>query len=894
MLSRPALPPSPERASRRAAEIALWIALPLVCLSTALASPPELIFSTFLGGADGEQLVAVATGEGGSVFVVGTAQQSSPPLARMLVAKYSIEGDLLLYRTIDFADRLGVVTGAATTLDGRICVVGSALPPSPVEPIQRVGPGGDLDGLIVLMSADGTVESTTYLGGSSVDEIDAVAIAPGGSIVVVGTTYSHDLPTLHPFQAALAGDRDAFVAVLSPDASGLISSSYLGGGADDHAIGVAVGTQGAIWIAGTTASEDFPYQRSLIGTQPCGTAPGAFAARLVPDGRSVEFSTLLCGSLSSWANAVAVDTTGNGYVVGGTYAPDFPTTPGALKTSLSGTATTDAFVTAVASAGDRLLFSTYLGGAGGTPSGPGGFGLEEAYGVSVDASGRVFVTGVTSSEDFPLVQPLQAQLADSVLGDGFLSILDVTGSHLDFSTYLGGRYKDSANAVAVPAVGRVMVAGATGSADFPVKRAAQPTYGGGNSDGFLTEIAVSPAPLTASATAAPASGPSPLTVVFQSAPSGGVPPYSFDWDFGDGSVHSTQQNPTHTYAPGGDYTATLQVTDSGDATASASVGVSVAHNCTLACGTSVPTVVPAGLAAVFSASSTPYDCAGSVSYQWAFGDGGTSSEQNPEHTYASPGLYAWSLQTTTGSVSCERSGAIAVAAAPVVASYVLPGVAHNPGYLGSQWRSEVAVVNLSPSLAAAHLTLVFHGTTGSSLFATAEVPAQGSVAWRDILISLFGQPEDASIQGALLVYVDRPVALTLRTYDQTGNGTLGSSYPALVVGGGVGPGQIGVVPGLKRNAGFRSNLGAVNAGDVACTVIVTLYDTGGMQLGAPKAMDLAAGAWSQLNDVLSGVGTIDLAYATVVVPTANGRAWAYGSVVDNASGDPATIPVVVP
>jgi PKD repeat protein len=894
MSSHATRPPVPKSVLRRAARVAVWVALPLVCLSRAHANPPEFVFSTFLGGVDGEQLAAVACDAAGNPYVAGAAHQNSPPLARMLAAKYSIDGALLWSCRIDFADRLGVVTGVAVTPDGRLCVVGSALPPPPGQPIQRLGPGGDLEGLIVLLSADGTVETTTYLGGSSADEIDGVAIAPDGSIVVVGTTYSRDFPTSHPFQATLAGGRDGFVAVLSPDASSVISSSYLGGSADDPTTGVAIDGQGAIWVAGSTASDDFPFQRSLIGTHACGTSGGAFVAKVAPGARAVEFSTLLCGSRGSWANALAVDATGNAYVVGGTYAPDFPTTPGALKTSISGSGTTDAFVTAVASAGDRLLFSTYLGGSGGMSSGPGGFGREEADGVAVDASGRVFVAGVTSSDDFPLVQPLQAQLANSLLGDAFLSVLDATGSRLEFSTYLGGSDIDSGNAVAVPAFGRVVVAGATGSSDFPVIHAAQPTYGGGNSDGFVTGIALSPAPLSASATAAPASGPSPLAVAFQGVPSGGVPPYTFDWDFGDGSPHSSQQNPTHTYTLGGDYTAVLKVTDSGGATASASVGISVAHNCSLACGASVPAVVPVGQAAAFSASSTPYDCAGSVSYQWAFGDGQGSAEQTPSHTYASPGLYAWSLVATIGPVSCSRSGTIAVASAPVNASYLLAAVAHNPGYLGTQWRSEVAVVNLLTSPATAHLTLVFHGTTGSSLFATAEVPAGGSLAWRDILVSLFGQPQEASIQGALLVYADRPVALTVRTYDQTDNGTLGSSYPALVVGDGVGVGQTGVVPGLKRNAGFRSNLGAVNVGDVPCTVVVTLYDAQGTQLGAPRSLDLAPGAWSQLNDVLSTVGTIDLAYATVVVPTANGRAWAYGSVVDNASGDPTTIPVAVP
>lgn len=153
-----------KRLARCAAVIGAWFALELVLVSTTLASPPVFVFSTFLGGADGEQLAAVAADAAGDVYVAGTAHQNSPPLAKMLVAKYSTEGALLWSRTIDFADRLGVVHGAAVTPDGGLCVVGSSLPPSPGQLSHRLGPGGDLDGLIVFLSADGAVESATYLG----------------------------------------------------------------------------------------------------------------------------------------------------------------------------------------------------------------------------------------------------------------------------------------------------------------------------------------------------------------------------------------------------------------------------------------------------------------------------------------------------------------------------------------------------------------------------------------------------------------------------------------------------------------------------------------------------------------------------------------------------------
>jgi len=868
--------------------------LPFLFLSSALASPAEFVFSTFLGAATDERLAAVACDTSGNVYVAGTTQGTSyPSWPQMLVAKYSIQGALLWSRTIDFGDRLGPVAGAAVTGDGRLCVVGSALPPLSGPPVGRFGPGGDLDGLVVLMTTDGILQSTTYIGGSRSDKIDGVAIAPDGSIVVVGTTYSSDFPTSHAFQPSLGGNGDAFIVVLSADGANLVASSYLGGGGDDASAGVAIDPRGAIWVVGSTASDDFPYQRPLIGTHGCGTSGGAFVAKIAPGAKSVEFSTRLCGSRGSWANAVAVDAVGNAYVVGGTYAPDFPTTPGALMTSISGSGTTDAFVTAVGSAGDRLLFCTYLGGSDGmTLPGPNCcVGREEAYGVAVDASGRVFVAGATSSADFPLVQPLQAQRGDSNLWDGFLSVLDVTGSRLEFSTYLGGRYMDSASAVAVPAFGRVVVAGATGSFDFPATHAAQPTYGGGHSDGFVTEIALSPAPLSVSAMASPSGGLAPLAVVLQCVSSGGVPPYTFDWDFGDGSPRSAEQDPSHTYAAGGTYVATVSVTDSGGAVASSSVTISVTPNCWVACAASVPLAATAGKATGFTGSATPADCSGAVSYTWDFGDGTTSTEASPSHTYVAPGLYAWSLTAAIGAVSCTQTGTIVVTAAPAGFSYVIPALAHKPGFYGSQWRADLTVLN--PNDATANLTLVYFSASAPVL-ENAVLAGHTSMEWNDVLVTLFDLAQDVSTSGAVQVFSDVPLGITGRSYNLSAGGTFGGTFPALTTADGVPSGRVGYLVGLKRNASFRSNVGFANVGTLASTVRLRLFDAGGVRLGE-STMDIAAGRWTQLDDVFGklGAGDAELAYATVEVLTTGGRIWAYAAVIDNATSDPTVVPVMV-
>jgi PKD repeat protein len=888
-----------------------------------LTIDPTVAFSTYFGGTSSDWGGGVALDRAGNIYVVGTTTSSDLPTvgesqgktgptdSDVFVAKLDPSGAHLLYSTYlggSSDDGTSLFQGSfgacgpqiVVTADGSVVLTGwTASTDFPTTPgaFQHGHGGGPANAFVTKLDPSGShLTYSTYLSGSGGSVGNALALAPDGGAYVVGFA-GNGFPEVNPVAEAKGTIASAFLAKVSPDGGSLAFSTRFGGSGSDWALSAAVDTAGKVWVAGSTESADFPtknaLQSQLRGLYESCNLGDAFVARFDTTTPALEYSTYLGGTSWDYATSLAVDAQGAAYVGGVTASPDFPIL-GGFQTQLAPAGGCAGFFAKIAPAGTSLVFSSYVGGGYGCASPISGCPLRNdgVAGLTVDTHGDVWMTGVTTSPTFPLAQPLQGSLEG--FSDVFVAEAAFDGSSLLFSTFLGGTDADSGAGIALAPDGAVVVVGTTSSTDFPVVRGLFPNSAGGRSDTFIVKLSPESAVLAASASASPLSGLAPLAVTFSGSASGGTGLYTFDWDFGDGSPHSSQQSPTNTYTLGGDYTATLKVTDSGGATATASVGISVAHNCSLACSATVPAVVPVGQAASFSASSTPYDCAGSVSYQWAFGDGATSTDASPSHTYTTPGLYAWSVVASIGSVGCTRSGTIAVASAPVNASYVLPAVAHNPGYLGTQWRSEVAVVNPFGSPATAHLTLVVQPTSGAPLFATAEVPAGGSLAWRDILASLFGQPDDASIQGALLVYADRPVVLTLRTYDQTDNGTLGSSYPALLIGEGVGAGQTGVVPGLKRNAGFRSNLGAVNVGSVTCTVVVKLYDAQGTQLGVPRTMDLAPGAWSQLNDVLSGVGTIDLAYATVVVPTANGRAWAYGSVVDNASGDPTTIPVVVP
>jgi hypothetical protein len=189
----------------------------------------------------------------------------------------------------------------------------------------------------------------------------------------------------------------------------------------------------------------------------------------------LSYSTYLGGSTGyTLGNAIAVDASGNAYIAGLTNCTDFPTTPNAFQTTFGDGG--DAFITKLAPSGSTLVYSTYLDGSGGA----------EAYGIAVDASGAAYVTGETSSSDFPTLNPVQAALASGALLNAFITKLDPSGGALVYSTYYGGSGTNTAYALAVDASGDAYVAGRT-LTGFPTVNALQSTYGG-NGDAFVVKL----------------------------------------------------------------------------------------------------------------------------------------------------------------------------------------------------------------------------------------------------------------------------------------------------------------------------------------------------------------------------------------------------------------------
>ncbi|MFN8008575.1 MAG: SBBP repeat-containing protein [Terriglobia bacterium] len=241
---------------------------------------------------------------------------------------------------------------------------------------------------------------------------------------------------------------------------------------------IVVDPAGAVYLAGT-AGPDFPTTPGAFEPDG-GTSGHIFVAKLNPAGTEFIYSTFLGGGATDIPYGLAVDDRGNAYVAGFTNSPDFPTTPGSIQTRYANGSTpfgpADAFISKLNPTGTALIYSTYLGGKGD----------DSAAGIAVDAAENAYVTGSTSSVDFPITLgfpnppgAFQKRLAGNT--DAFVAKLNPLGSTLVYSTYLGGSKSDFPAGIRLGKSGDAYVAGTTDSMDFPVTAGAfQTQYLGGS------------------------------------------------------------------------------------------------------------------------------------------------------------------------------------------------------------------------------------------------------------------------------------------------------------------------------------------------------------------------------------------------------------------------------
>lgn len=493
-----------------------------------LVIDPVVIFSTYLGGSGFDQGYAIAVDSLGNGYVTGTTAAADFPTTPgalqtnygggdAFVAKLNPAGSALIYSTyLNGASGNGIAVDAV----GSAYVTGEAGPLSfPTTPgAFQTSPMGYDTFVAKLNPAGSALNYSARFGGNFDDFGRGIALDGVGNAFITGWTVCRattcTFPTVNAFQPNYAGgNNDAFVTKINASGSALIYSTYLGGGkiinaTDDWGEGIAVDDSGSAYVTGYTYSPDFPVTPGAFDTSRAGL--DAFITKFTPAGTSLVYSTFLGGTGRDQGQGIAVDASGTAYVTGLTESADnpftvqnegFPVTPGAFQPKGS----FDAFVTRLNAQGSALIYSTYLGGTS---------GVDRGWAIAVDFAGNAYVTGDTTSTDFPTANPVQG-IYGGGLSDAFVTKLNALGSGLVFSTFLGGSLTDEGRGVALNVIGDTYLTGDTSSDDFPTANPFQSGNGGAggfnnHDDAYVVKIGAVAAPPPPTPIPTPTPVPTPI------------------------------------------------------------------------------------------------------------------------------------------------------------------------------------------------------------------------------------------------------------------------------------------------------------------------------------------------------------------------------------------------
>jgi hypothetical protein len=486
---------------------------------------PVLTFSSFLGGNADTFAKGVAVDSAGNAYITGyTAATNFPTTAGVystacgtcssgsndvFVTRISPTG-VHVYSTYvgsgaDTDDKgyaIAVDSAGNAYVTGETSYSGSG-PAFPVVNGFTVTPGAGAFLFKLNSTGSNLLYSTLLRSGSST--VGFGVAVEGSNAYVAGMTVAGNsfplAPSSNTYSGSLGpvGSYDAFLVKINTSASGLASLAWatrFGGWDLDYAFAVAVNPAGQAYVTGETTSNDFPATAGSAQSG-CGTDSNcnsrvrdAFVAKFNATGSGFLYATFAGGRNRDSGSGIAIDATGNAYVAGITYSPDFPVAgelPGPFDStcgndSLCNTVS-DAFVLKLSPDGSSFAYSTFLGG-----------GMEDAaHAITVDSDGYSYVAGNTYSPDFPVVAGAIQPDAAGTNSEAFVTMITPTGDDLLYSSYLGGSATvsggDRAFGIALDSAEDAWVVGQTDSSDFPVKQGAvQTTHGAGNFDAFVVKI----------------------------------------------------------------------------------------------------------------------------------------------------------------------------------------------------------------------------------------------------------------------------------------------------------------------------------------------------------------------------------------------------------------------
>jgi beta-propeller repeat-containing protein/Big-like domain-containing protein len=466
-----------------------------------LVVDPVVSYATYLGGTSYEQGTAIAVDSAGNAYVAGYTHSTDFPLVSaydrslgrngdvdVFVSKLNAAGTALVWSTylggassVDWAIAIAVDQAGSAYVTGR---AGSDNFPVSATAWQKPIAGGGTF-VVKLGTAGNTLAYSTYVAGATAS---AIAVDRNGSAYVAGAATAGLSTTPGALQAvSRASGTTGFVLKLNAAGSAPDYSTFIGGSGSEEAVAVAIDASGNAHVAGWTTSGDFPTINAFQAA-PRGQKDG-FVTKLDASGGRLLYSTRLGGALDDAVNAIAVDAGGNAYVAGETYSADFPSQGGFQPVKagarLVNSSTGSAFVAKLAPGGDALVWSSFLGGEVCTtlcqiivnpqPQ----YKADAAFGLAVDSSGHVYVTGIARSYTFPLVDTNASPKRTDNQASAFVTLVGQSGNRILWSTFLrtGSDYSDSASMLRLP------TGAATGVAVDP-SGAAYVTGDGDSESGF--------------------------------------------------------------------------------------------------------------------------------------------------------------------------------------------------------------------------------------------------------------------------------------------------------------------------------------------------------------------------------------------------------------------------
>jgi FG-GAP-like repeat/Bacterial Ig-like domain/Dockerin type I domain/Beta-propeller repeat len=459
----------------------------------ALVIDPVLVFSTYIGGSGDEEASEIELDQDGNIIVCGQVRSSDFPMQNpfdgtyegndIFITKFNPEGTALIFSTYFGSTGSDYPYTLHIDSDNNIYFAGTTYFESDFPLVNAYDSilEGNSDAYLSKLSSSGdNLIFSTFLGGDDNETISSICTDDNSYVYVTGKTYSSDFPTYQAYDYNISGTSDAFVTKFYPAGNSLSYSTFLGGSSTDGGGSIAVDVNGCAYVIGSTRSTNFPTLNAYDDTQNGNN--DIFVAKFSTAGNSLVYSTYLGGDENEGARCIELDDNNSVYFCGYSGSANYPTKNAYDDTNDNpGAYTSDIIISVLGSDGDSLIYSTFFGSPG----------TESATEMALGVDGKFYLTGSTSSTEFPTVNPIYPTFMGGV-DDAWVSVLSAAGDELLFSTFLGGTGHDLCVGIDVDSEDQVYLVGTTTSFDFPTVNAYDDSHNGGGMewelDVFVTSM----------------------------------------------------------------------------------------------------------------------------------------------------------------------------------------------------------------------------------------------------------------------------------------------------------------------------------------------------------------------------------------------------------------------